>query len=237
VTGLPMTMTGGIRGVEIVGQPVSLHARGGEPPLRDARLFLDDGNSGFRTGRDFAETDAKNTPFVAVVSESFVRRYFPSEDPLGKRISSINRSARSLGVTGEVRVRGSGAEQRTAGLPVVTSRCRIARASATSRRSCGSLLYAGASPTALMPLVRQIIHDTDPLQPISRVRSLREILSEQTASRVVQVRVIGAFAVIAFLLAAVGILWSYSRSPSRSAGTSSVVRMALGAQRARSSAW
>jgi predicted permease len=230
VTGLPMSMTGGIRGVQIVGQPI--------PRARERTASLRYATPGYfaamviplRRGRDIAETDAKNTPFVAVVSESFVQRYFPNEDPIGKRITFDQSERTIVGVAGEVHVRGleQGSEPQV----------YLSYKQVSDSQSIGYIpkdlviRYAsiGASPTALMPAVRQIIHDADPLQPISQVRPLREIVSDQMASRVVQVRVIGAFAVIAFLLAAVGIhgLLAYTVSQRKHEFS---VRMALGSQR------
>jgi putative ABC transport system permease protein len=80
-----------------------------------------------------------------------------------------------------------------------------------------------------LPAVRRIIQKADPEQPISDVRTLSEIVQEDTAPRALQVRIIGAFAALAFLLAGLGIhgLLSFTVS-TRSAEIA--VRIALGAQ-------
>jgi ABC-type antimicrobial peptide transport system permease subunit len=83
---------------------------------------------------------------------------------------------------------------------------------------------------ALMPAVREIIARADPEQPISDVQTLSEIVAADTAPRVTQVRVLGVFAGIAFLLAGIGIHGLLSFAVSHRAPEIGV-RMAMGAQR------
>jgi putative ABC transport system permease protein len=92
------------------------------------------------------------------------------------------------------------------------------------------VVRSAANVGSLLPAIRRIIRNADPEQPIANVRTLAQVVQEDTAPRSVQVRVIGAFAALAFLLAGIGIhgLLSFtvsSRKPEIG------VRIALGAQR------
>ena len=85
VSGLPMVVRGGIWGVMVPGEA---HEPGTLPPA--AARFVTPGffaalGIPLRSGRDIRDSDTREAPFVAVVSESFVRQYWPGEDPLGRR--------------------------------------------------------------------------------------------------------------------------------------------------------
>ena len=92
------------------------------------------------------------------------------------------------------------------------------------------VIRAEENPVALAPALRRIIHEADSEQSIEGVQPLENIIAGETVTRRAQLRVLGAFAIIAFLLAAVGIhgLLSFTVS----ARTQEVgVRIALGATR------
>jgi putative ABC transport system permease protein len=91
------------------------------------------------------------------------------------------------------------------------------------------VIRSTAAPAALLPAVRSIIRNADPDQPISGVRTLAEIVDQNTASRAVQARALGALAGIAFVLAAVGIHGLLSFAVSQRAQEIGV-RIALGAR-------
>jgi putative ABC transport system permease protein len=173
------------------------------------------------SGRALSDRDQEGAPRVAVVNESFARRYLPKEDPVGQRLMWGADEVTIVGVVGDVRHSLSHAPLPMVFLSYLQS--GIMRMSLTLRTT--------GEPMALAGAVRAQIKSVDPDQPAFRMLTLEQQLKDSLASRRATLMLFGAFSVSALLLALVGIYGVVAYSISLR--TQEIgIRMAMGGQRA-----
>lgn len=202
ISGLPMVVRGGIWPVAIDGE-AGARLEGHSVTIRYVTpAFFRTLSIPLRQGRDVTEQDTFNAPFVVVVSESFARRHWPGQDPIGKRFNVAFFDRTIVGVVADIRTRGLEAASEP---QVYIPYQQIRDGWMPSFAPKDLAIKASGSFEPLVPAVRAIIHRADPAEPVSDIRPLTDIVQQETASRAGQLRVLAAFAAIALILAVVGI--------------------------------
>jgi hypothetical protein len=179
-----------------------------------------------RAGRDIRESDTLEANGVAVVSESFVKKYLPGVDPIGRRIDFALRERTIVGVVGDIRVRGL---ERVSEPQAYVSYRQVRDGNIIWYVPKELVIRSATNPTTFAPAIRRIIRTADPDVPIAAMRTLTEVVAADTASRSTQLRVLTAFAALSILLAGIGLHGLLSFAVSQRIQEISL-RMALGAR-------
>jgi len=175
------------------------------------------------SGRPFEDRDDGRAAAVAVVDRTFVERFFPGEEALGRKIVMSNERGRArtiIGVVGPVRQTGLDA--------VADPHVYIPHAQNPSA-AMTFVVRSSAAPQGLAPLVRERLRAVDPSQPVYNIRTGREMIAGTIAGRSLNTVLVGVFADLAGLLTLVGLyglMASWVAESKKEFG----VRLALGAR-------
>jgi putative ABC transport system permease protein len=210
-TAVPLTRKGGANGLSLEGRDNGPSATWNANHRQVTPDFFRAMGQTLREGRAFDARDDEGAPSVAAVNEAMARSYWPGESAIGKRFKVGSPDSPQpwmtiVAVVSDVRQMGADAPVKPEMyVPYRQAAPYWPKPPYSFFTPRDLVVRTSGDPQNLVASVRNAIHEVDPYQPISGVRTMDEVLGVETAQRRLGMILLTAFAALALLLASLGI--------------------------------
>jgi predicted permease len=184
-------------------------------------------------GREFGSTDGPASGLVVIVNKTFADRFFPGENPIGKRIAWTGELLKFSPISGDWRtIVGVSGNTRDGGLDAAPRATVFMPFSQMLSIGGALVIRADSNAPGLVAAVTRVVHRIAPQAPIVSVLTVAQIKDQSVAPRRLNAALVSSFGILALIIAAVGIAGVLAFSVS--ARTNEIgIRMSLGADRGR----